>query len=185
MRASATSPIPSSVFPTITLCLAIGLGGCNTFSVRTDYDDEADFATLSSFAWVDPPDDAQASPFADNGLLRKRIRQAVAEVLNAKGYREAAETDADFLVTFHVTIENRVRTYGHYGYPYYGRGWGRGPSYTASFKEGTLILDLMLAEERRLIWRGWRSNAVPTPDTEGPKIRLAVEKILERFPPGI
>ncbi len=189
MRASATSRIPSSVFPTITLCLAIGLGGCNTFSVRTDYDDEADFATLSSFAWVDPPDDAQASPFADNGLLRKRVRQAVAEVLNAKGYREAEEADADFLVTFHVTIENRVRTYDNYGYPYYGgyygRGWGHGSSYAASFKEGTLILDLMLAEERRLIWRGWRNNAVPTPDTKGPKIQLAVEKILERFPPGI
>ncbi len=185
MRASATSPIPSSVFPIITLCLTIGLGGCNTFSVRTDYDDETDFATLSSFAWVDPPDDAQASPFADNGLLRKRVRQAVAEVLKSKGYREAEEADADFLDTFHVTIENRVRTHGNYGYPYYGRGWGRGSSYTASFKEGTLILDLMLAEERRLIWRGWGNNAVPTPDTEGPKIQLAVEKILERFPPGI
>ncbi len=94
MRASATSRIPSSVFPTITLCLVIGLGGCNTFSVRTDYDDEADFATLTSFAWVDPPDDAQASPFADNGPLRKRVRQAGAEVLNAKGYREADEADA-------------------------------------------------------------------------------------------
>ncbi len=184
MRTSATSPIVSSVFPTVTLCLAIGLGGCNTFSVRIDYDDEADFATLSSFAWVDPPDDAQASPFADNGLLRKRVRQAVAEVLKAKGYREAEEADADFVVTFHVTIENRVRTYGNYGYPYYGRGWGGGSSYAAAFTAGTLILDLMLAEERRLIWRGWRNNAVPTSDTEGPKIQLAVEKILERFPPG-
>ncbi len=194
MRASATSPIPSSVFPTITLCLAIGLGGCNTFSVRTDYDDEADFATLTSFAWVDPPDDAQASPFADNGLLRKRVRQAGAEVLNAKGYREAEEADADFLVTFRVTIENRVRGYPYYGgyspatalsEEIYGGGLGRGSRYAASFKEGTLILDLMLAEERRLIWRGWRNIAVPTPDTEGPKIQLAVEKILERFPPGI
>ncbi len=185
MGTSATSPIASSVFPTITLCLAIGLGGCNTFSVRTDYDDETDFATLTSFAWVDPPDDAQASPFADNSLLRKRVRQAVAEVLNAKGYREVEEAEADFLVTFHVTIENRVRTYGNHGYPSYGRGWGHGSSYTAAFKEGTLILDLMLAEERRLIWRGWRNNAVPTPDTEGSKIQLAVEKILERFPPGI
>ena len=185
MRASASSPIPSSVFPTITLCLAIGLVGCNTVSVSTDDVDVADFGTLTTFAWVVPADDAQASPFADNGLLRKRIRQAVAEVLNAKGYREAAETDADFLVTFHVTIENRVRTYGSYGYPYYGRGWGHGSSYTASFKEGTLILDLMLAEERRLIWRGWRTNVVPTPDTKGSKIQFAVEKILERFPPEI
>ncbi len=185
MRAGAASPILPFVRPAIALCLAITLGGCSSFSVRTDYDDEADFAALKSFAWVDPPDSAQASPFADNDLLRKRVRQAVVRVLSSKGYREVEAADADFLVTFHVTIENRVRTHNSYGYPYYHGGWGGGSSYTTSIKEGTLILDLMLAGERRLIWRGWRNNAVPTPDTEGPKIQVAVEKILERFPPGI
>ena len=173
------------MLPAIALCLAITLGGCSSFSVRTDYDDEVDFAALKSFAWVDPPDSAQASPFADNDLLRKRVRQAAARVLNGKGYREAEEADADFLVTFHVTIQDRVYAHNNYGYAYTHRGWGGGWNYTTSLKEGTLILDLMLAGERRLIWRGWRNNAVPTPDTEGPKIQVAVEKILERFPPGI
>ena len=185
MRAGAASPIPAFVFPAIALCFAIGLGGCRTFSVRTDYDHEADFAKLKSFAWVEPLDSAETSPFVNNDLLRKRVRQAVARVLSSKGYREVEAADADFLVTFHVTIENRVHTHNSFGYPYYHGGWGGGSSYTTSIKEGTLILDLMLAGERRLIWRGWRNNAVPTPDTEGPKIQTAVEKILERFPPGI
>lgn len=166
------------------LCFA-----CAGIAVRTDFDADADFAGLQRFAWLEPPVVEGGDPFLDNTLLRKRVREAVARELEARGYQRVEDPeDADFLATFHVTIEERLRVHqypdvGYYGF--HGRWvyWGGGSTYAQTYEEGTLILDLIRQRDRQLVWRGWGSGAVPTVDTDRERIDLAVEKILERFPP--
>jgi hypothetical protein len=171
------------VVPVLAVCTA-----CAGIVVRTDSDPDAEFASLQRFAWLEPPSIETSDPFVDNTLLRKRVRQAVVRELSSRGYEQVEDPEsADFLVTFHVTIEERLRFHqypdsGYYGF--HGRwvGWG-GSTYAESYEEGTLILDLIRRRDRQLIWRGWGTDAVPTVDTDEERIDLAVEKILARFPP--
>ena len=54
------------------------------------------------------------------------------------------------------------------------------------YDEGTLILDIVDAESRTLIWRGSARaevSATVAPETREARVREAVRRILEQFPP--
>ena len=54
------------------------------------------------------------------------------------------------------------------------------------YTEGTLILDVLDAATKSLVWRGTaQAEALPSVDVSTPqaRIREAVRRILERFPP--
>ena len=153
-----------------------------------DFDPDVDFTALRSYAWLARAEPSEANPFADNPLLRKRVREAVEQNLVSRGYLAASQGDADFQMTFHVTLEDRTVgygspgwAYGHYRYPY---GYGGSSFSSRSFQQGTLILDAVSADGSQLLWRGWVSGAVPTSDSDRERIALAVREILARFPPS-
>ena len=57
----------------------------------------------------------------------------------------------------------------------------------SEYQVGTLILDVVLAHDRQLIWRGSASDEVYpdlSPEAREKRIRSAVEKILAPFPPS-
>ena len=73
-----------------------------------------------------------------------------------------------------------------YGYSPEGRYWGRGGFSVYQYEEGTLVLDLIDAKSRDLIWRGAAKADVEvatTPEKRDKLIQAAVHKILENFPP--
>jgi hypothetical protein len=163
------------------VCAALVASACAPFKVRIDRDPEVDLSALRTFSWLPRPEDPQANPFADNPLLRKRVRTAVEDNLTSHGYRLEKDGEPDFQVVFHVTLATKTirQTGGYVGYPYY-RGYAS--SYESSFQEGTLVLDIVSQDGKALLWRGWVTGAVPTPDTAGNRVALAVREILKRFP---
>ena len=70
---------------------------------------------------------------------------------------------------------------------YHGYGWMRGPHvYVDEYDEGTLILDIVDASSRAIIWRGMaidRVDFLASPEDKKETIREAVGKMLELFPP--
>ena len=52
-----------------------------------------------------------------------------------------------------------------------------------SYKEGTLIIDLVDAERRELVWRGTATGAVSDLTQAEKKLFGAVGRIFEAFPP--
>jgi hypothetical protein len=115
------------------------------------------------------------------------VRKAVEETLVSRGFVAASQAEADFQMTFHVTLEERTVGQGwpsgSFGYGRYPHGY-RGSSYsTRSFQQGTLILDVVSRDGSQLLWRGWVSGAVPTSDSDRGRVPLAVREILARFPP--
>jgi hypothetical protein len=161
--------------------------------VRTDYDRAVNFEQYRSFAWVDAPERPYPDPFEDNTLLRKRVREAVQAEMVRRGFVSVPVEEADLLVTFHVVVQDRVRSRGpgggfffvdrHAGHDGVGAVVGA-TNDVYSYKEGTLILDLIDPYLEQLVWRGWGRNAVPTTDIETNRVDLAVTQILTRFPPG-
>ena len=173
--------------------LVVGLLGCQTFNVRTDWDPDRLFDGYQRYVWVEPPEVEGASPFADNALLRKRLRRAIEDELAERGFRAVRErTQADFLVTYSVILEERLKVDGYSataGGGYYHRYGGFGSIHSSSsirtFQESTLIIDFLDPRNDDLVWRGWSTGIVGTRDRERGDERIAsgVDAILNEFPP--
>jgi hypothetical protein len=179
----------------IGLALALGPIGCRTFDVRTDFDPGIAFDGFKSYFWLEPPRVEGADPFADNALLRKRLRLAIEGELDARGYRRVdSRESADFLVSYGVVLEEGFKVNGvssvggAYGGRYFGYGYGAGFG-TANMRptqESTLIIDLLDPHTEDLVWRGWADGIVRTRDKDRgeERLRKGVHSILEAFPPG-
>jgi hypothetical protein len=183
----------------VALIAGLLLAGCSTLSVVSDYDPAFDFSQLRSYAWLQPGPAATGDPRLDgNTLLRDRVHAAVDAELAARGLKRLEDkTAADVLVTYTVTLDRRtsVRTINHaYGYAPWGPPGYHFPgpyalgtdTYVYEYDEGTLIIDLVTPEERRLIWRGSGTDELrlrQTPGENAAAVRETVAAILEGFPP--
>ncbi len=82
------------------LAAAVGLVACTPYQVHTDYDREASFGELHSFAWMDSSrrgEDESANPF-----LERRVKRAVELVMKERGLAAGDAGSADLLVTAFV-----------------------------------------------------------------------------------
>ena len=174
------------------LTLALLLG-CSTVSVNQDYDPDADFARLKSFAWYPAPRARTGDHRLDNPLIDRRIRSAVERELAERGHRLVTNGRPDFFVAYHLSLEQRldVRTINHMYSPHWvgRRGSVRfagSQTHVTEFQQGTLILDISDALAEQLVWRGWGSRRLrndPSPERSTEIVDAAVSEILAQFPP--
>ncbi len=183
-----------------TLLVAV-LGGCATMEISHDYDPAASFSDLKSYDWMPGPQQKTGDPrIDDNSLLATRVRDAVETQLAAKGFTKGTVSSADFLVGYHATLNEATNVmvlnnyYGYgpgWGWSYHNRhrpyGWSGAPeTYVYTYDQGTLILDVVAPDTRKLIWRGSATDEVSlsaSGEAKEKKITQAVAKILENFPP--
>lgn len=173
------------------------LHGCATGTqVRVDHDPKEDFQSLRSYAWA-PATEEERVEKARDSLTHERIQAAVDAHLATRGYAKVSETQADFLVTYTITLDRRTRASDSYmsvGYGRYGGHGGVGVGYgfpvsttVEEYKVGTLIIDIIDAKQRRLVWRGSGERTLQEGQTSERRIEMintAVNDILGRFPPG-
>ena len=172
----------------------LGLSGCQTFDVRSDWDPEVSFPEFRRYHWIEPPEREDSSPFADNTLLRKRVRRAIEGVLEERGFFAVDQRDgAYFLVTYSVILEERLQvdslgTTAGAGLRsrYYGFGSIHSTANIRRYQESTLIIDFLKPENDDLLWRGWGSGVVRTRDRDRGQERLekGTRAILAKFPPN-
>jgi len=185
--------------PSVIVSMLVGLVGCASIDVRSDWDSTVDFSNYQRFHWVEPPRHEHADPFADNDLLRKRVRLAVLRTLEERGYRPMASAEeADFLVTWDITLEERLRVsggnlggyYAGYRYPFHpgypGYAGAGGSSTVRSAQDSTLLIDFLDARTDQLVWRGWANDVVGTRDRvrDLAEVEEGVRQILDAFPPS-
>lgn len=170
--------------------------GCTTGAlVRVDYDPQEDFQALRSYAWA-PMTEEERREKSRNRLTHERIQSAVDTNLAARGYVKAGEAQADFPVTHTATVEQRMQvrdTRMSVGYGRYGARGGVGVGYGIpvestidQYKVGTLVIDVIDARHKRLVWRGSEERTlgeVQTPEGRTEVINATVNDILGRFPP--
>ncbi len=178
------------------LCSALWVAflGCRTFDVRSDWDTTRVFGGERRFFFVEPPSEPVSDPFADNSLLRKRVRGAIETTLVQRGFVLAADrAEADLLVTYHVVLEERMRVDGvssSTGIGYYRQSWGVGVAQSSAnvrpYQESTLVIDFLDPASEELVWRGWGTGMLATRSRERGPERLAkgVAAILAAFPPA-
>jgi len=179
--------------PIYTLLFMAGyLTSCGpSLKVSHDYDKSVNFDQYKTFALYN----SDSIHDAISPLNQQRIITAVKNEMVKKGFQENT-TNPDVMVNITAILQNRVAvssTTDYYGYggmyrPYYWGG-GMGASTTnynvQHYKDGSLIIDVIDANSKKLVWQGTGNKEidkpVKDPDTVIPK---AVASIMESFPPG-
>ena len=185
------------------LLLLILLVGVTACAPRVTVDKaNVDFSKYRTYAWMDSDVKGSKNPVYYNQLATQQVEETVAKELTKKGLKEATRRP-DLLLGYHFFVEEKTRTvnagtnygpYGAYG-PYMGwgrwgyAGWGPGwygyggPQYVQEkYESGTVVVDMVDARTKRLIWRGAVQNAVGDPTRISQNLAKQVERIVEQFP---
>ena len=202
MRHSSTFNI---FLKTFVLLAGLVLTGCSTIQVSHDYDQEVNFSEYKTYGWLEAP--GRVEPYRrrnmrnqSSELVEKRIQRATAAGLSSMGYGNT-NSSPDFLIAIHANVRERIdmRAWGYGfggrgfgGWRWGGRRWGWGGAGgrqldTIRYQEGTIILDIIDAETRELIWRGQAVAEVDrkmTPEKSEKLVKKAVDKMLAKFPPS-
>ena len=183
------------------LILLLGLAtGCSTLQIQTDYDPEVNFSTLRTYAWLERPPAADGDPRVDdNPLLHQRIHTAIDAGLQTAGYTMAGPAEADFLISYYITIDDMTSVTYINNYWGYGPGWGSRYHHTRpgfypvysqpvvfEYEQGTLVLDIIQPEGRKLVWRGVASRELDysaSPEARQERLDKTIDAILANFPP--
>jgi len=172
----------------IIIMFVAGLLGCASVSVKTDYDQSVDFSRFKTYNW----DNAHANSgdtLARDPILRKRIKNAVDQVLQAKGFELRASGPVDFSVAIHAGVQERMRVinWGNYGWHDTWRSPYGGQVDVSHYVIGTLFIDIVDDKTRELAWRGLGEGLVRE-YSDNEKIEADIHdtvfEILKGFPPN-
>jgi len=160
--------------------LVIIMAGCAGIKVSTDYDRKADFSKYKTFNFSKEVDKVSL-----NDLNRRRLKDAISKEMEAKGFQ--ISTTPDVLVNAFVKGKTKYTATANTNYNggMYYRGWGSSNTYVDVNKsiEGTLFIDLIDVQEKKMIWEGVAEGLVnPRTETREDKINTVVALIFKTFP---
>lgn len=174
------------IFLSLSLIIIYSCGP--SFKVGFDYDTEENFTVYRSYDFLKNPAGERERAF-----IIKRIKAAVKKELGNKGLNLLSDKP-DLLVVIHTQIQDQINVlnWGYHYAPYvvYWGGYGYwGAAYridTYTYQKGSLIIDIVEAESKELIWRGVARGAVPeVPRSQQIEkvVNKAVNEILKNYPP--
>ena len=159
--------------------------------IYTEQDQDAKLAGYHRFAWATPPAGPVRDPILDSQILEARVHKAVTTDLASRGYEEVApDANPDFLVTYHTSAKQTIQSSGpsfSFGFvDAFPRGFGAvgfpvGPD-VQSRDEGTLMLDVLDGQSKRLVWRGWTTELLNQDNYSDKSVQDAVKAIFDKFP---
>lgn len=174
-----------------TLALLVGIAlcwGCAT-PAHVDFDPAAKFAAYRTFA-IAPPEPAEGIPRptldpVKSQLIERRVQAALERGLAAKGLEAVEIAKAELLVAFSVGSQRATRVesypsgFEHWPYGWWHDTWDH--VYVRSYTEQLLVVDLIDAQRRQLVWRGWTTDPISA-DVERTADH-AVATVLAEYPP--
>ena len=159
--------------------------GCATVNIRSESDPTADFTKYKTFNFPLNIDDFARNVIKANPFLHKEMLNILNETMTARGYVKT-DKKPDLFVVYHATTDQKtsVTTYrgGYHSWGYHGWGMGYTDVRVDQYTEGTLIVDLVDANEEELVWRGWATGTLKA-KPEYDRLREVVKSMLAEFPP--
>ncbi len=152
-------------------------------SVQTDFDENAEFASYTTYAWKDGQAIDGSTIYA-NTLIDSRIKAAVSEQLNQVGMREVP-SEPDVYITYFIGAKDRteVDTFGYNAGPRWRSGWT--DVMVRNYREGTVILDIIRVDGNELVWRAYITDSITNPRDIEKKINKGAQKAFDKYPPEI
>jgi hypothetical protein len=182
--------------PLLCAALVALLASCSGIEVNSDWDPAADWSGMRTWAWISPQPAQVIAPPGQEGnaarfespLAQERIQAAIEDELRTRGYRKIESGTPDFYVGYEVALDREIdadTVYRGYGIAPYS-AWGGDEVYIRQYDVGTLLINVVRAQPRALVWRGWgqsRLQELKTPAEREARVRDVVSRVLDRFPP--
>lgn len=174
----------------VTALAVVLMAACASVDITHDWDVTADFSRYRTYDWMPsqpaPQTADAAAALSHNTLLDRRIRAAVDAALAARGLHADA-AGPDVRVLYHTGIEEKMDI-TDWGYVYSGEywGWAGRDIDVQNFTDGTLVVDLVDAETKQLVWRGVATGEVHpdrSPAERDRAMQELVAKMFEKYPP--
>jgi hypothetical protein len=166
------------------LLLLLVVASCGSVRVNTDYDKKVDFTQYKTYAYYKTGIDKVEI----SDLDKKRILRSIDESMAAKGLTKS--DTPDLLININAKAEKNVNVSqfsAGYGYGW-GMGWSPywgGNTTVSSSTDGILILDLIDAKKKELVWQGEGTGYLTkNTDKKDENIKCFVTQILAQYPPG-
>lgn len=176
--------------------VALIMPGCATsMNVSSHAARDVDFARYRTYDWG-PADALPAGDarFNNNPFFQDHVQGEIERQLAAKGLLRSTSSKPDLLIHYHASVNPRLEANGvnqsldvnGMDRPYrycYDDCWD-----TVRHREvGTIVLDVVDARTKQMVWRGWAQDSVESmvdsQDKMRQKIHLAVTRMMEKFPP--
>ena len=169
------------------------LGSCSSVKVTASLDEKADFDTPKTFSMY--PWDAQNDSIV-TAADKATITKSVENEMKARGYK-LVESNGDLTISVFVILNRRtaVTAYtDHYGPGYYYSPYVYGPyrpygGYSRTtyeqrdYLEGTLLIDVLNTESKKVIWQGKAVGEVKSNDHDRTgDLSNTIKKIFVLFP---
>jgi hypothetical protein len=180
----------------LTVACILTLGACASVpQVRTAVSPEGDVRNLHTFTILPAPrhlggGEGPNDPMRVNSGSNRALRNALLQGLASRGYT-VVDTSPDFAVAYYATAQDKLDImrwdYGYAWWPRWWHGWGLrgpvGPTETTEYGSGTVVVDVIDAKTRELLWRG-KGLARVSDDERGYELDLqkTVTAIVARFP---
>ena len=171
------------------LILLVAVAGCSSLSVNYDFDQNVDWSKFQTYGWMETPQRPSdpSSPLQDTPLLMQRIHNSVDYEMEQRGINMS--DNPELLVVYHLGTQEKIQV-TDWGYRYSDYYWGYGGRQidVYQFTEGSLVIDLIDAETKNLVWRATGTGVVEqeqkSPDEMQSRADKVINKIMESFPPN-
>ncbi|HQQ75962.1 MAG TPA: DUF4136 domain-containing protein [Thermoanaerobaculia bacterium] len=174
-------------FGTLVLAAAVvsAVGHASSITVESKADPAADFSRYKSYSWTEMKE-------VRSEAVKKRIMSAVDAQLQRKGF---VRTDGggDLKVAVHPSLSKEYPTNSYD--PGWEYGWGTwappfgdigtGSALGASIPIGTVMVDLVDASTKKLVWRGAARSPLDSEASAEKRQELvddAMKKLFKTFP---
>ncbi|MGZ3481275.1 MAG: DUF4136 domain-containing protein [Myxococcaceae bacterium] len=164
------------------------LAACSSVKVQTEYDRAANFKGYQTYAYIAQQPGPEEAPAVRDPRIREAVVRGVDAGLAAKGLkRTEPDQSPDLLVAVHGFATNRIDVQ-NYGYSYSTTPYGYYPGLSTpsvevrQYRDGTLIIDLIDATTKQMVWRGTATDTF-NPGAEAKAIANAIDKTLAEYPP--
>ena len=169
------------------LCFLIALScsAAHAQKIKVEYDKSIDFSKFKTYA-IDPAENPSKP------MLRLAIQAAVQDDLGKRGLTKV-EADPDLYVQMYGAIDTDITA--HYHDPIYGGAippmnsgitlWHNIPGTvtTVVIPKGELVVDVIDARQKQLIWRGiGKQKLSDQRDKLLDQVNTAVEKLFAQYP---
>jgi hypothetical protein len=137
----------------------VALSGCATMNVSSHIERGVNFAEYVTYEWGPPDNLPVGDPRLDNNpFFNDYLQGAIEKQMSAKGFQRATAPGADLLIHYHASVNQRLDVYRadqQYGYCY-----GDCEPQVVDFEQGTLVVDLVDAKTKKVVWRGWAQDTM-------------------------
>ena len=177
-------PVPATALFCLALAATTASTACAPVRIGSFTESKAILQAYRTYTWDAAGPGATGDPRLDNNrFFRERVVTAVDRELSRRGFERSVVGRPELIVRLQVRVDQKIET----------ASLAVDEARCASdycrvlvFDEGAVLLDVVDAETRRLLWRGWSESSfdgvVADQDWMEETIDRLVQQIFGRFP---